>query len=128
MDDLARLAPLLLGVHPLGLERLPGFIQIAAQTIIIGLQLIPLDLDPRRGDSLVAAWRLIGRRRCLRFRLAEYSDQIGDIEQPLATLLLRRDPAMQLAHSRGHHKTVGIAKIVVSTIIVLFCGSVGVTG
>lgn len=35
---------------------------------------------------------------------------------------------MQLAHSRGHHKTVGIAKIVVSTIIMVFCGSVGVTG
>ena len=35
---------------------------------------------------------------------------------------------LQLAHSRGHYKTVGIAKIVVSAIIVLFCGSVGVTG
>ena len=35
---------------------------------------------------------------------------------------------MQLFHSRGHYKTVGIAKIVVSTIIMLFCGSVGVTG
>ena len=35
---------------------------------------------------------------------------------------------MQLVHSRGDYKTVGIAKIVVSTIIMLFCGSVGVTG
>ena len=35
---------------------------------------------------------------------------------------------VQLIHSRGHYKTVGILKIVVSAIIVLFCGSVGVTG
>ena len=35
---------------------------------------------------------------------------------------------MQLLHSRGHYKTIGIAKIVVSMVILLFCGSVGVTG
>lgn len=35
---------------------------------------------------------------------------------------------MQSAHSRGHYKAVGIAKIVASAIIVLFCGAVGVTG
>ena len=33
-----------------------------------------------------------------------------------------------LVHSRGYYKTVGITKIVVSAIIVLFCGSVGITG
>lgn len=35
---------------------------------------------------------------------------------------------LQLAHSRGHYKIVGIAKIAVSAIIMLFCGAVGVTG
>ena len=35
---------------------------------------------------------------------------------------------VQLIHSRGHLKTVGLSKIVVSAIIALFCGSVGVTG
>lgn len=35
---------------------------------------------------------------------------------------------VQLVHARGHHKAVGILKIIVSAIIVLFCGAVGVTG
>ena len=35
---------------------------------------------------------------------------------------------MQFLQSRGHYKTIGIAKIVVSAVILLFCGSVGVTG
>ena len=35
---------------------------------------------------------------------------------------------IQALHARGHHKAVGISKIAVSTIVVLFCGSVGVTG
>ena len=35
---------------------------------------------------------------------------------------------VQLLHSRGHYKTIGIAKIVVSMVILLFCGSIGVTG
>lgn len=35
---------------------------------------------------------------------------------------------IQLLHSRGHLKAVGIAKIAVSVGIVLFCGAVGVTG
>ncbi len=35
---------------------------------------------------------------------------------------------IQLLHSRGHFKTVGISKIVISAIIVLFCCSVGITG
>jgi len=36
--------------------------------------------------------------------------------------------AVQLMHARGLYKTVGILKIAVSAIIVLFCGAVGVTG
>ncbi len=36
--------------------------------------------------------------------------------------------AVQLIHARGFYKTVGILKIFVSAIIVLFCGSIGVTG
>lgn len=36
--------------------------------------------------------------------------------------------AVQLMHARGHYKTVGILKIAVSAIIVLFCTSIGVTG
>ena len=35
---------------------------------------------------------------------------------------------VQLLQSRGHYKTIGIAKIVVSMVILLFCGSIGVTG
>ena len=35
---------------------------------------------------------------------------------------------IQLLHSRGHLKAVGIAKIVVSAGIVLFCGAIGITG
>ncbi len=35
---------------------------------------------------------------------------------------------VQLINSRGHYKTVGIFKIMVSVVIVLFCGSVGITG
>ena len=35
---------------------------------------------------------------------------------------------VQLLHSRGHLKAVGLLKIVVSAVIVLFCGSVGATG
>ena len=35
---------------------------------------------------------------------------------------------IQALHARGHHKAVGISKIVVSALVVLFCGSVGVTG
>ncbi len=35
---------------------------------------------------------------------------------------------VQLLHTRGHYKTIGILKIVVSAIIVLFCGAVGITG
>lgn len=35
---------------------------------------------------------------------------------------------IQLLHSRGHFKTVGIAKIIVSVGIVLFCGAIGITG
>ena len=35
---------------------------------------------------------------------------------------------VQLLHGRGHYKTIGILKIVVSAIIVVFCGAVGVTG
>lgn len=35
---------------------------------------------------------------------------------------------VQLLHARGHHMAVGVAKIVVSAIVALFCGAVGVTG
>ena len=35
---------------------------------------------------------------------------------------------VQLAYSRGYHKAVAYAKIFASAIIVLFCGSIGVTG
>lgn len=35
---------------------------------------------------------------------------------------------IQLFHARGLYKTVGILKIVVSAIVAVFCGSVGVTG
>jgi len=35
---------------------------------------------------------------------------------------------VQLINSRGHYKTVGILKIVVSAITSLFCASVGITG
>ncbi len=35
---------------------------------------------------------------------------------------------VQLLHSRGHYKLVGIFKIVVSTVIVVFCGAIGITG
>ena len=31
-------------------------------------------------------------------------------------------------HARGHHKAVGITKIIVSAVITLFCGGVGITG
>ena len=35
---------------------------------------------------------------------------------------------IQLLHARGHHMAVGITKIIVSAIVVLFCGAIGVTG
>lgn len=35
---------------------------------------------------------------------------------------------VQLLHSRGHHKAVGMVRILVSGIVVLFCGAIGVTG
>ncbi len=35
---------------------------------------------------------------------------------------------IQLLHTRGQFKTVGILKIVVSALIVLFCASIGITG
>jgi TRAP-type C4-dicarboxylate transport system permease small subunit len=35
---------------------------------------------------------------------------------------------IQLIHSRGHYKAVGLTKIVVSAFIAVFCGAVGVTG
>ena len=35
---------------------------------------------------------------------------------------------VQVLHSRGHHKAVGIARILVSGIVVAFCGAIGVTG
>lgn len=35
---------------------------------------------------------------------------------------------VQLLHSRGHLKAVGLLKIAVSVVIVLFCGAVGITG
>ena len=35
---------------------------------------------------------------------------------------------VQLLHARGHYRTVGILRIVVSAAIVLFCGSIGITG
>ena len=35
---------------------------------------------------------------------------------------------IQLLNSRGYYKSVGITKIAVSAIIVLFCGAIGITG
>ena len=35
---------------------------------------------------------------------------------------------IQLLHSRGYYKAIGIIKIVVSAVIVVFCGAIGVTG
>ncbi len=35
---------------------------------------------------------------------------------------------IQWLHSRGHRKAVGIAKVLVSAIVVGFCGAIGVTG
>ncbi|MGI9521526.1 MAG: TRAP transporter small permease [Hyphomicrobiaceae bacterium] len=35
---------------------------------------------------------------------------------------------VQLFHARGYHTAVGILKIVVSAIIALFCGAIGITG
>ena len=35
---------------------------------------------------------------------------------------------LQVLHSRGHHKAMGVTKIAVSAIIVAFCGAIGVTG
>lgn len=35
---------------------------------------------------------------------------------------------VQLCHARGYFKTVGILKIFVSAVIVIFCGSIGITG
>ena len=35
---------------------------------------------------------------------------------------------LQLLHARGHFKTVGLSKIIISAIIVLFCCAVGITG
>lgn len=35
---------------------------------------------------------------------------------------------IQLLHSRGYLKTVGFLKIIVSAIIVVFCGAIGITG
>ena len=35
---------------------------------------------------------------------------------------------IQLVHARGHFKAVVISKIIVSALITIFCGSIGVTG
>lgn len=35
---------------------------------------------------------------------------------------------IQLIHSRGYYKAVGLLRIVVSAVIMIFCGSVGATG
>ncbi len=35
---------------------------------------------------------------------------------------------IQLIHARGYLKTVVISKIIVSTLIMIFCGSIGITG
>ncbi len=35
---------------------------------------------------------------------------------------------IQLLHSRGYYRAVGFLKIIVSAIIVLFCGAIGITG
>ena len=35
---------------------------------------------------------------------------------------------IQLLHSRGYLRTVGFLKILVSAIIVIFCGAIGITG
>ena len=35
---------------------------------------------------------------------------------------------VQVLHSRGYHQAVGVARIVVSAIVVLFCGAIGATG
>jgi len=35
---------------------------------------------------------------------------------------------LQLLHTRGYLKTVGIMKMVVSAIVTVFCGSIGITG
>ena len=35
---------------------------------------------------------------------------------------------IQLLHARGYYKTVGITKIIVSAVIVIFCAAIGITG
>ena len=35
---------------------------------------------------------------------------------------------VQVLHSRGHYMAMGIARILVSAVIVAFCGAIGVTG
>ena len=35
---------------------------------------------------------------------------------------------VQLMHARGHYKAVGLLKIVVSAVLVVFCGAISVTG
>ena len=35
---------------------------------------------------------------------------------------------IQVLHSRGHHMAVGIARILVSATVIVFCGAIGVTG
>jgi len=35
---------------------------------------------------------------------------------------------VQLLHSRGYLKTVGFLRVIVSAIIVIFCGAIGITG
>ena len=46
----------------------------------------------------------------------------------LLMVLLAAGAIVQLLHSRGHHKTVGILKLVVSAIVMIFCTSVGIAG
>lgn len=95
-----------------------------AAVMMIGLTLFALlEIVRRYIFSVVFEW---GQDAVIVGMIATVSIYIAVTQLRRSHLVM--NVLIQVLHSRGHYKVVGVMKMITSAIIAVFCGAIGVTG
>lgn len=96
---------------------------ISAATLLVLTLFALLEIIRRYRYDVIFEW---GQDAIILGMIAAVSLYFGVTQIRRSHLVM--NAILQLLHSRGHFKIIGVLKIVVSAIIVLFCAAIGITG
>jgi TRAP-type C4-dicarboxylate transport system permease small subunit len=103
------------------IERIVGF--VSASMLIILTLFALLEIIRRYIFSVVFEW---GQDAIIVGMVSAVALYFGVIQIRRSHLVM--NAIVQVLHKRGFLKTVGVLNIVVSTVVLVFCGAIGITG